>query len=272
MIGEIDDLSRPDGLYELRAHARDGAGNERTSDRRRDGSKVHLRIPLRLATRIALATARRPLRCKPRRSHRRGRCGKRRAAGSVEVRGRHGLVRGLVETGGGEPIPHAAVAVSEQLRTGGAFTRLATLRADALGRFAYRIGPGQSRTVRFRYAGTALVKPAAGDVKVLVPARSSIAVDRRKVLNGDEVAFSGALRGGYVPEGGKLIDLQAYYRGGWRTFATARTDAAGRWAYRYRFGATRGVVRYRFRARIRREAAYPFELGYSKVVRVTVRG
>ena len=52
----------------------------------------------------------------------------------------------------------------------------------------------------------------------------------------------GALRGGYVPEGGKLVDLLAYYRGQWRTFATTRTEAAGRWSYRYRFGATRGLV------------------------------
>ena len=52
----------------------------------------------------------------------------------------------------------------------------------------------------------------------------------------------GALRGGYVPEGGKLVDLLAYYRGQWRTFATTRTEAAGRWSYRYRVGATRGLV------------------------------
>jgi nucleotide-binding universal stress UspA family protein len=57
-----------------------------------------------------------------------------------------------------------------------------------------------------------------------------------------------------------------------RTFATPRTDRRGRWAYRYRFGATHGTVRYRFRARIRREAAYPYELGYSRRVTVTVRG
>ena len=240
---------------------------------------MQLRLPLRLSARIALATAGRPSRCRPRQPHRHRRCTARRQAqrqagrqnSTVEVHGR-GLIRGLVEAGSGEPIPRAAVALSEQLRTGGGFRQLTTLRADALGRFAYRIGPGPSRTIRFHYAGTALVKPAASDVKVLVPARSSIAVDRRRVFNGDEVVFNGALRGGFVPEGGKLMDLQAYYRGGWRTFATARTDTGGRWAYRYRFGATRGLIRYRFRARIRREAAYPFELGYSSIVRVTVRG
>ena len=48
--------------------------------------------------------------------------------------------------------------------------------------------------------------------------------------------------------------------------------SAGRWSYLYRFEATRGLVSYSFRARIRREAAYPYELGHSRTVRVTVRG
>jgi hypothetical protein len=107
---------------------------------------------------------------------------------------------------------------------------------------------------------------------MLVPAASSMSADRRTVRNGEAVSFNGRLVGQHVPDGGKLIDLQAYYRGGWRTFATPRTDSRGRWFYRYRFGATRGTVRYRFRARIRREAAYPYELGYSRRVVVTVRG
>jgi hypothetical protein len=269
LAGEIDDLSLPDGTYEVRAHVRDGAGNERTSDRRRDGSKMELKLPLRLSSRVALATRRRPG-CR-RRSPARPRCRRRRSGGTV-VRGRGALVRGLLESRAGEPIPRAAVVVTEALRTGGARRPLATLRTDALGRFRYRVGPGASRTVRFHYPGSTVVKPSGADARVLVAARSSIAVDRSAVLNGEEVAFSGTLRGGHVPGGGKLIDLQAFYRGGWRTFATPRTDERGRWAYRYRFGATRGVVRYRFRARIRREAAYPYELGYSRIVRVTVRG
>ena len=131
---------------------------------------------------------------------------------------------------------------------------------------------GPSRTIRFRYAGTPRVKPAEGELRMMVSARSAIAVDRRAVRNGEAIEFTGRLRGGHVPEGGKLIDLQAHYRGTWRTFAAPRTDARGRWSYEYRFGATRGTVRYRFRARIRREAAYPYELGYSRLVSVTVHG
>ena len=107
---------------------------------------------------------------------------------------------------------------------------------------------------------------------MLVRARSSIAVDRRFALNGQAVRFRGRLARGPIPDGGKLIDLQAFYRGRWRTFATPRTDSRGRWSYDYRFEATSGIVTYRFRARIRREAAYPYELGRSRVVRVTVRG
>ena len=103
-------------------------------------------------------------------------------------------------------------------------------------------------------------------------AQSTIAVDRRFALNGQAVRFRGRLVRGPIPDGGKLIDLQAFYRGRWRTFATPRTDSRGRWSYDYRFEATTGVVTYRFRARIRREAAYPYELGRSRVVRVTVRG
>jgi hypothetical protein len=268
LVGEIDDLSLPDGSYELRSQVRDRAGNERTGDRRQDGSKMELRLPLRLSSRVALAAGRAPRGCRPGRSNR---CGG--GAGErLEVKGRQAFIRGLLQSAAGDPIPLAYLAVSEQLRTGGAFERLTTARSDMLGRFTFRVRPGPSRTVRFHYAGTAHVKPASGDVRMLVPASSSIATDRRSVLNGRAVAFHGALRGGHVPAGGKLIDLQAFYRGGWRTFATPRTDGLGRWSYRYRFGATRGVIRYRFRARIRREAAYPFELGYSRVVRVVVRG
>jgi hypothetical protein len=102
---------------------------------------------------------------------------------------------------------------------------------------------------RLDYGGTRVTRPALAEVRVLVRARSSIAVDRRFALNGQAVRFRGRLVRGPIPDGGKLIDLQAFYRGQWRTFATPRTDPRGRWSYDYRFEAMRGVVTYRFRAR-----------------------
>ena len=252
LVADVDDAALPDGDYDVRARVRDHAGNERTGGRR-------LHLPLRARSAVLLSKCRRT-RCR------------RRAGATIVVRGRRASIDGLLTGAAGEPIARGRVSVLERVRTATAWRAVAELRSDMLGRFSFRVPPGPSRSIRFAYAGTALVKPASGELTMLVPAGSSIRVDRPAVRNGETVMFTGRLAAGPVPDGGKLIDLQAYYRGGWRTFATPRTDARGRWSYRYRFGATRGTVRYGFRARIRREAAYPYELGYSRRIRVTVRG
>ncbi|HZO59429.1 MAG TPA: hypothetical protein VFB51_07050 [Solirubrobacterales bacterium] len=253
----VDDLALPDGIYELRARVRDVAGNEHTGTRRADGTPMRLVLPLRAGGAIALSARRcrtKGRRCRPVRRIRNG----------TRVHGR------LTANGG--PVPNVQVTVLSRARTGATFAPLTTLRTDTDGRMSFRAGPGPSRTLRFRWPGTGTVRPASADITVIVPARSSIAVDRRSVRNGDSVTFSGRLLGRPLPEGGKLVDLQVKLRGRWRTFATPRAGPSGRWAYSYRFEATRGLVRYRFRARIRREAAYPYELGHSRTVRVTVRG
>jgi hypothetical protein len=264
----VDDAALEDGVYELRARVADRAGNVRIGDRREDGAKMDLRLPLRSASRLtvgrtsARARCRRPVRraCR-RRPLRRLRL----AAPAIRLRGR-------LETSKGQALAGSSVDVLEQPRTGGGFRRVGSVRSDRTGRFGYRVLRGPSRTIRFSYPGTSLTKPAVGTVAVLVPARTTIAASRRLVRNGDEVVFRGRLIGRPIPEGGKLIDLQAFYRGAWRTFATPRSGAGGAWRYRYRFGATPTRFTYRFRARIRRESAYPYELGRSRVVRVTVLG
>ena len=263
LVGVLDDSALPDGVYELRAHVRDGAGNERTGDRRRDGTPMRIALPVRAASKLVLAQRRRCVR----RPGGRRRC----VSGQGPVHGNGHRIQGELRAGD-RPVSGAPITVLAAPRSGGGFARVATVGTDAAGRFSYASGGGPSRTVRFRYDGTRLIRPAATDVRILVRAGSSIAVDRRFALNGEAVRFRGRLARGPVPDGGKLIDLQAFCRGRWRTFATPRTDSGGRWSYDYRFGATVGVVTYRFRARIRREAAYPYELGHSRVVRVTVRG
>jgi len=263
LAARLDDSSLPAGTYVLRALVRDGAGNERTSDRRRDGSVMRLSLPARAGARFVLEgrrRCRRPRRGRPRCVRDRG-----------PLRGNGATIRGTLRAGE-RPLGGARISVVATPRGGAAPARESRMTTDGRGRFAYPSGTGPSRTVRFDYAGSRLVRPARAEVRGLVPARSSIAVDRRFALNGQAVRFRGRLVRGPVPDGGKLIDLQAHYRGRWRTFATPRTDPRGRWAYDYRFGATSGRITYRFRARIRREAAYPYELGHSRVVRVTVRG
>ena len=253
----VDDVTLADGTYDVRARVRDVAGNERTVTRRGDGSPMRLVLPLRAGTAIAVSARR--CRSKPRRCR------------SVK-RIRNGMRVHARLTANGGPVGRAAVTVFSRPRTGGQFAPLTTLRTDADGRMSFVVGSGPSRTLRFRWAGTGTARPTTAEIGVVVPARSSITVDRRAVRNGESVTFSGRLLGRPLPEGGKLVDLQVKLRGRWRTFAAPRADSRGRWSYAYRFEATRGRVRYSFRARIRRETAYPYELGHSRTVRVTVRG
>jgi hypothetical protein len=146
------------------------------------------------------------------------------------------------------------------------------VRTNAAGAFSYALPAGTSRTLRFRYAGSAGARPSQADVTVRVPAAATIRASRRAVRNGQTVTFSGRLLGRPIPSNGKVADLQAFYRGRWRTFATPRAGTDGRWRYTYRFGATRGRLVYRFRVMIRPESAYPYGLGYSNTTRVTVTG
>ena len=77
-----------------------------------------------------------------------------------------------------------AIVVLTASRNGGPLSRATTVVTDTAGRFSFATGVGPSRTVRFDYGGTRVTRPALAEVRVLVPARSSIAVDRRFALNG----------------------------------------------------------------------------------------
>ena len=75
-----------------------------------------------------------------------------------------------------------------------------------------------------------------------------------------------------LPSAAKLVEMQAHFRGRWRTFSTVRAHSSGQWRFPYRFGGTVGRVTYRFRARLPAEGGYPFISGNSRVVKVLVVG
>ena len=129
---------------------------------------------------------------------------------------------------------------------------------------------GPSRVLRFRYPGTNLVRARTSEVDISVSAGATLRASRERVVNGGDVRFTGRVLGRHLPRTGKLVKLQAYSRGEWRTFATPRAHPrTGRWSHSYRFTATRGTVRYRFRAEIPREAGFPYARGTSRPVTVT---
>ena len=100
----------------------------------------------------------------------------------------------------------------------------------------YRVPAGPSRTLRFAYrnAGEAAVG-CSKPVTVKVRAPVSLRPRRARSAPAQSVRFRGRLRGGYVPADGKLVELQAFERGRWRSLRDVRIERQGAFSYRYRF-------------------------------------
>lgn len=187
--------------------------------------------------------------------------------------GRAVTVSGRLTTSDNVAMPGQPVVISGAIRRAGApVEQLATTVTRADGHFAVKLPAGPSRKLTVSYPGAEGFLPRARDVALHVPARSSLHASTTTLRGAGTVRFSGRLGviGTSLPSGGLRVDLQAYDRGSWRTFASPRargTRAA--WRTSYRFSGVPG--RYPIRVRIRREALFPYESGYSASVVVRVR-
>ena len=267
----IDDEHLPDGIYQLRARAVDFAGNERSTDRRTNGKSAELALPLRIKTRLRVG--------KRKRVRARGAQGKHRYRVVLieKPQSRYGhtiLLRGRLTSPGGNPLVARDVEVLEQTHLPAAPWRpIATLHTSRTGRFSFRALRGPSRTLRFRFEGTDTIRGRTAEVRLGVRAATTMSVDRHRVVNGEGVTFRGRLRGRPFPASGKLIEVQARARGRWLTFGTTRAHAGtGRWSLPYRFSATRGNGALPVPgARAERRSGYPYEMGTSRLVEVSVQ-
>ena len=173
----------------------------------------------------------------------------------------------------GAPVAGALLDVLAKNRTSGAaMQKIAEVRTDAKGAYRILAPGGPSRLLRVAYKAYLGDNDYAShtDVSQRVRARVDFkAVTRRVGLRGT-ARFEGKVRGGFVPRRGKLIELQAYDAGRWRTFRTVRTRRSARSRRATRSSTSCRARRYRFRARARYERSYPFLLGVSPAVRVRV--
>jgi hypothetical protein len=182
-------------------------------------------------------------------------------------------VRGTLKSPEGNPMQGVDVQAWTQIKDGVTPPRLiATVKTSRKGAFSFLVRKGPSRSIKIRYAGTEQIRSATENLNLNVRSKTSMRPNHRRRVNGESVRFHGRIKTGRIPKGGKLIEVQVYVRGQWRTFATTRAGAHGTWSYDYRFDGTRGNQTYRFRARVPRETGYPFATGRSGVVRVRVRG
>jgi hypothetical protein len=267
----LDDETLPKGLYDLRARAVDAAGNERSIGTMPGGEPAVRRLPVRIGTHLAVG--------KRKRVRARGAHGRHRYRTVLVVRpqaqyGKTIPLTGRLTMPGANPLADAVIEVWQRVKLGGAtWLRISQVTTSRTGRFRFKALKGPSRTLRFRYPGTATIRARSVTVDLRVRAVTSLRVNRPHVVNGEEVRFHGRLKGRQRGETGKLLYLQVFTRGRWSTFATPRANrSSGLWSYAYRFTGTRGRVRYRFRALVPREATFPYETGVSHSVHVTVRG
>jgi hypothetical protein len=275
LVAHVNDERFRNGQYEFRARAVDNAGNEASTGRRSDGSAATLRLPARIDTRLAVGVARTVMRRKIERRHGRKRVVRRRIRqfdnSIVAANGRVVHLSGLLANADGQPIDGATIeALETRSDDGPAPIGLVTTGAD--GAFHYKLKAVRNRDVLFRYDGSRRIGSASAQVTLKVPATTAVRTDRSRLLNGQEVIFTGRVLTRPLPATGKLVEMQAYFRGGWRTFSTVRASASGRWRFPYRFGGTVGRVTYRFRARLPAEGGYPFISGTSHVIEVLVLG
>jgi hypothetical protein len=275
LTARIDDSLLPAGVYQLRATAWDQASNQNSTDKRANGDPMLVTLPLRIPTvlRAGIRTGRRvrrPIKRRPNRGTE--------TRGTIELKpraevqyGRRVTVAGRLENRGGQPVPGAVI----QVYSGSPAERgqlVGVVTTDASGGFLYQALADATRTIRFLYAGTPTMLPSEGQVGLLTSAASTLRARPRRLSNGQSVRFGGRVRALPVPPAGKLVELQVVLSGRWQTFRTARTGADGKWAIRYHFRRTCGLLRYRFRARLPAEAGYAFQTGYTRPVSVTVRG
>jgi hypothetical protein len=151
-------------------------------------------------------------------------------------------VRGRVTDAAGHPAGGARVDVSARI-PGRAWRPLTGVRALRDGRFTFFVGTGPSREIR-------LVASSATAPSLIVRVRAPITLHRA----GSRVR--GRLRGGYIPRGGALVELQARTGRRWVTRRVVRAYGSGRFSARVR---SRGPIR----AVVPVQPGLPFAAGVS---------
>jgi hypothetical protein len=192
---------------------------------------------------------------------------------------RHYTSSGLTLSGtlrepAGSPVSGAALELLQQASyTGAPLRKVATTMTSAAGAWRFAVPRGPSRTLLVAWRSHALDTGYADQIEYHERIYANVGLAApRKVQAGVPFDFRGKLAGGYIPPEHSIIQMEIFFLGRWRTIETVRTDAHGRFVYRYTFSpGTAGRQSYRFRALIRYSRGYPFLAATSRPVRVEVR-
>ena len=190
--------------------------------------------------------------------------------------GRRPRVVGALARPSGGPGQGALACVSQRVALPNSTETLVgrPLRTDARGRISARLPAGPSRIVYLTYwRGAEQVVTRALHLRV----RASVGLrvrPRGRLRNGRTMTLRARLRGPF--HAGREVRFLAKPPGGrWVPFSTdfaKRTNGAGVARVSHTFRHVSGTQRFRFKARVPRQAGYPYVAGRSPVRKQTVRG
>lgn len=178
-------------------------------------------------------------------------------------------IRGQL-TGANGPVKAASVCVYETVdEPAGIEQLLQVARSSSTGHFGVEIPGGPSRIFRvaYRYNDRQIESP---NMYLDSSVQPTLQLSKSKLSNGRAVGFRGRIPGPNAD--GRAVTMQAKVGKKWRSFKQLVTDANGHFKGKYRFTQTRGLVRYVFRALIKKQGGYPYSPGASKKRKVVVRG
>jgi hypothetical protein len=153
----------------------------------------------------------------------------------------------------------------------GRFTPVGVATTAADGSWTALLPAGPSRILQAVYPGSATVEPSTSQLAhIIVPASLHLSVRPRATHWGSTIAIAGHLRGGHVPPAGELVVLRIGWAGGSTEVGHLYTARDGKFRTTYTFLRGNGTVTYHLWAETASETDYPFAVGSSKRIRITV--
>lgn len=259
---QVDTRAVANGRHLLTLRALDAAGNERVVHGERAvevgnlPSPVAVAVPAPASPAAAYAISARLK-------------GTSKAALTVPF-GRRMSLSGRLTHGAQAVAPGATVEVLERLdRRGAREIRRARVKTRANGRFSAVLSTRRpSRRIRLAYRPAGGGRVVSRTLRLRVRAASSV----RASLRGRVLHFSGTVRSGPMPKGGKRVVMEGRSPGSaWTPFRSLRTNAKGRFSDTYRLRVHRPGVRLRVRAVVRSEGGYGYLSSRSRAVTLRVR-
>jgi hypothetical protein len=263
----------PTGTYYLHVQANDSAGMASDAV---EQLNINNNAPVLQATKIKLTGIHGlSRRCRWRHHHRRCRwAALKHRRGPLKLSfAQRGRISGVARTSQGAPLAGSPIDVYAHSR-GWSSRLVTTLLTNSAGQFSYRVLPGRpSRRLTLEFPGAGTILDSLAHVDVDVGGRAALKL-KGGLVAGHRAVFAGRVMGGYIPHGGKLVQLRYRIPGvtSWAPFGSdIYTGRDGRWRARVRIGAGARGYTYQLDVLVPRQSDWPYRRAVSRQISAKVR-